>query len=149
MMDKVEALASAVGVPPLALVPLAFAAVLAALFVLDGLSHVVLKPFKSPPVIGAMPLVGGMAAFLRGPKANGRATAPNVRGWGGRQFAIGAVFFFAYFSGELVAFQAALIALCARACSDVVQNLIDGCYWKCFLFGSVELMIAYICSSAF
>jgi hypothetical protein len=67
MMDKVEALASAVGVPPLALVPLAFAAVLAALFVLDGLSHVVLKPFKSPPVIGAMPLVGGMAAFLRGP----------------------------------------------------------------------------------
>ena len=92
---------------------------------------------------------GSMAAFLRGPKANGRATAPNVRGWGGRQFAIGAVFFFAYFSGELVAFQAALIALCARACSDVVQNLIDGCYWKCFLFGSVELMIAYICSSAF
>ena len=67
MMDKAEALASAVGVPPLALVPLAFAAVLAALFVLDGLSHVVLKPFKSPPVIGAMPLVGGMAAFLRGP----------------------------------------------------------------------------------
>ena len=67
MMDKIEALASAVGVPPLALVPLAFAAVLAALFVLDGLSHVVLKPFKSPPVIGAMPLVGGMAAFLRGP----------------------------------------------------------------------------------
>ena len=90
-----------------------------------------------------------MAAFLRGPKANGRASAPNVRGWGVRQLSIGCVFAFAYYSGEIVAFQAALIALCARACSDVVQNLIDGCYWKVALFGSVELSIAFICSSAF
>ena len=67
MMDQVEAIASTMGVPPIALVPIAFVAVLPALFILDGLSHVVLKPFKSPPVIAAMPLVGGMAAFLRGP----------------------------------------------------------------------------------
>jgi|TARA_B110000977_G_scaffold115406_2_gene149143 hypothetical protein len=67
MMDKVEAIASAMGVPPLALVPIALLAMLALVFILDGLSHVVLKPFKSPPVIATMPLVGGMAAFLRGP----------------------------------------------------------------------------------
>ena len=55
-----------------------------------------------------------MAAFLRGPKANGRGTAPNVRAWGARQFAVGAVFGFAAISGEVAAYQAALVALLAR-----------------------------------
>ncbi|EOD41477.1 hypothetical protein EMIHUDRAFT_420223 [Emiliania huxleyi CCMP1516] len=79
-----------------------------------------------------------LAAFLRGPKANGRGTAPNVRAWGARQFAVGAVFGFAAISGEVAAYQAALVALLARCGGDVLQNLLDGCMWKVALFLGVE-----------
>ena len=67
MMDKVEMIADALGVPVVALVPIALVAVAVLAFVLDGLSHTILKPFKSPPVIATLPLVGGMAEFLKGP----------------------------------------------------------------------------------
>lgn len=67
MMDKVEMIADALGVPVVALVPVALVAVAVLAFFLDGLSHTVLKPFKSPPVIATLPLVGGMAEFLKGP----------------------------------------------------------------------------------
>ena len=66
-MDMVASFADNVGVPVPALIPLALVAVAALVFVLDGLSHVVLKPFKSPPVIATLPVVGGMMAFLKGP----------------------------------------------------------------------------------
>ena len=67
MMDKVEMIANALGVPVVALVPVALVAMAVLAFFLDGLSHTVLKPFKSPPVIATLPLVGGMAEFLKGP----------------------------------------------------------------------------------
>lgn len=67
MMDKVEMIADALGVPVVALVPVALVAVAVLAFFLDGLSHTVLKSFKSPPVIATLPLVGGMAEFLKGP----------------------------------------------------------------------------------
>ena len=55
-MDMVASFADNVGVPVPALIPLALVAVAALVFVLDGLSHVVLKPFKSPPVIATLPV---------------------------------------------------------------------------------------------
>ena len=66
-MAGVEVVADAMGVPVWALVPIAMVAAAALLFVLDGLSFVVLKPSKSPPVISTLPLVGGMMEFLKGP----------------------------------------------------------------------------------
>ena len=67
MMAGVEAVADGMGVPLWSLVPIAVVAAVALLFILDGLSHSILKPFKSPPVIGTLPLVGGMMQFLQGP----------------------------------------------------------------------------------
>ena len=63
----VELIADAIGVPVWALVPMALAAAAVLVFILDGLSHSVLKPGKSPPVIGTTPIVGGMMDFLKGP----------------------------------------------------------------------------------
>ena len=48
-------IANALGVPVVALVPVALVAVAVLAFFLDGLSHTVLKPFKSPPVIATLP----------------------------------------------------------------------------------------------
>ena len=80
----------------------------------------------------------------RGPKINGRGTAPNVRAWGARQLAIGCVFWWAVYTQETVAYMGALIALLARATGDAIQNLFDGCYWKVALFLSVETMVAAV-----
>ena len=66
-MAGVEAVADALGVPLWCLVPIAMVAAFTMLFILDALSFVVLKPWKSPPVIACIPLVGGMAEFLKGP----------------------------------------------------------------------------------
>ena len=66
-MAGVEVVADAMGVPVWALIPIAMVAAAALLFVLDGLSFVVLKPHKSPPVISTLPLLGGMMQFLKGP----------------------------------------------------------------------------------
>ena len=44
----VELIADAIGVPVWALVPMALAAAAVLVFILDGLSHSVLKPGKSP-----------------------------------------------------------------------------------------------------
>ena len=55
------------------------------------------------------------------------APSSQVREWGARQLAIGCVFTFALTTKEPVAYQAALIALLARAGGDVVANLINGC----------------------
>ena len=74
----------------------------------------------------------------RGPKTNGRGTAPNVRAWGARQAAIGLTFTYAFFSAEAAAYTAALIALLTRISGDVIQNLLDGCYWKLGIFLPVE-----------
>ena len=65
-----------------------------------------------------------------------------MRAWGGRQFAIGCVFWYALFSAEPAAYMAALVALLARASSDVVQNALDGCYWKVGLFACVETSVS-------
>ena len=51
----------------MALVPVALVAVAVLAFFLDGLSHTVLKPFKSPPVIITLPLVGGRRSSSRDP----------------------------------------------------------------------------------
>ena len=64
---SVELIADAIGVPVWALVPVALAAAAVLVFILDGLSHSVLKPGKSPPVIGTTPVFGGMLEFLKGP----------------------------------------------------------------------------------
>lgn len=81
-------------------------------------------------------------ARLRGPKRNGAGTAPNVRGWGARQFTIGMVCLFAFLSGTLEAYKAALLAVTVRTSGDIVQNLLDGCYWKLSFMVPVELTMA-------
>ena len=48
------------------------------------------------------------------------------------------VFAYAYLSQEPAAFTAALIALTSRVTGDVIQNLLDGCYWKLAIFVPVE-----------
>ena len=85
---------------------------------------------------------GTTEAFLRGPKSNGRGAAPNVRGWGVRQLAIGSVFAWAVYTQEVAAYQAAFLALGVRATGDAVQNLFDGCMWKVAFFLGVEGAIA-------
>ena len=64
---SVELIADVIGVPVWALVPVALAAAAVLVFILDGLSHSLLKPGKSPPVIGTTPVFGGMLEFLKGP----------------------------------------------------------------------------------
>ena len=66
-MESVAAFADTLGVPAWYLIPITLLAAAALIFLLDGLSFIVLKPFRSPPVIKTVPLVGGMAAFLKGP----------------------------------------------------------------------------------
>ena len=60
-MEAIEAM----GLPIWALVPLAIMGLIASLFVLDALSFTVLKPSKSPPIIGTLPVVGGMMQFIK------------------------------------------------------------------------------------
>ena len=91
-----------------------------------------------PPA--ARPVCAPFVCAGRGPKTNGRGSAPNVRAWGARQAAIGLVFFYAFFSAEPAAYTAALIALFMRVLGDSVQNLLDGCYWKLGVFVPVEGM---------
>jgi hypothetical protein len=79
---------------------------------------------------------------LRGPKRNGAGTAPNVRGWGARQLTIGMVCLYALLSGTLEAYKAALLAVAVRTSGDVMQNLLDGCYWKLSFMVPVELGLA-------
>ena len=37
-----------------------------------------------------------------------------------------------------MAFQIAFLCLFSRICGDILQNAIDGCYWKVFLFAGFE-----------
>ena len=50
----------------------------------------------------------------RGPKNNGRGSAPNVRAWGARQLTIGMVCLYAFLSGEVAAYTAMLVAVTSR-----------------------------------
>ena len=61
-----------------------------------------------------------------------------MRAWGARQAAIGMTFAYALFSGEEAAYTAALIALLTRVLGDCIQNILDGCYWKLFIFCPME-----------
>mmetsp|Transcript_18392 Transcript_18392/g.54649 ORF Transcript_18392/g.54649 Transcript_18392/m.54649 type:complete len:158 (+) Transcript_18392:216-689(+) len=84
-------------------------------------------------------LKGSWAAFLRGPnKRTGRGKAPNVRAWGARQLTVSVPFWFALYTGELLAFQIAFACLLTRICGDIAQNAIDGCWWKVALFAGFE-----------
>ena len=84
--------------------------------------------------------------YLRGPKRNGRGAAPNVRAWGARQATISLPFWFALMTYEKAAFQIAFLCLFSRICGDIVQNLIDGCYWKVGLFLGFEGFALYMVS---
>ena len=86
--------------------------------------------------------------FLRGPKRNGRGTAPNVRAWGARQFTISITFWAALMTYEKVAFQIAFLCLFTRICGDILQNLLDGCLWKVGLFLGFEGFALYMVSGA-
>ena len=90
----------------------------------------------------AIPLIETSKPFFRGTKSNGRGAAPNVRGWGVRQMAIGSVFTWAVYTQQVAAYQAAFLALGVRATGDALQNLFDGCMWKVGLFLGVEGVIA-------
>ena len=85
--------------------------------------------FRVPPLP-----YGTWQAFLRGPKKNGRGTAPNVRAWGARQLTISVPFWFALVSFQKIAFQIAFISLITRITGDILQNFLDGCYWKILVF---------------
>ena len=87
---------------------------------------------------------GSTKEFLRGPKKNGRGTAPNVRAWGARQLTIGIPFWFALMTSELVAYQIAFLCLLTRICGDIAQNVLDGCYWKVGLFLSFEGLALFL-----
>ena len=89
-----------------------------------------------------IPLTETSDPFFRGTKSNGRGVAPNVRGWGVRQMAIGSVFAWAVYSQQVAAYQAAFLALGVRAIGDAVQNFIDGCMWKVGFFLGVEAAVA-------
>ena len=78
----------------------------------------------------------------RGPKNNGRGSAPNVRAWGARQLTIGMVCLYAFLSGEVAAYTAMLVAVTSRVTGDVLQNIIDGCWWKLAVFVPVEGLMA-------
>ena len=41
-------------------------------------------------------------------------------------------------TGEKVAFQIAFLCLLGRISGDIIQNALDGCYWKCGLFLGFE-----------
>ena len=66
-MDVLAQVTEFVGVPAWGLLPVALVAAVVLFVVFDALSHVVLKPFKSQPVIGTWPVIGGMIKFLKGP----------------------------------------------------------------------------------
>ena len=81
---------------------------------------------------------GTWYGFLRGPKKNGRGTAPNVRAWGARQATLAVPYVFALMTGEQIAYQIALVCLVGRITGDILQNILDGCYWKVGLFLGFE-----------
>ena len=45
---------------------------------------------------------------------------------------------FALVTGEQIAYQIALVCLVGRITGDILQNILDGCYWKCGLFLGFE-----------
>ena len=92
---------------------------------------------------------GSLYELLRGPKRNGRGKAPNVRAWGARQATISVPFWFALVTGEQVAYQIAFLCLLTRIIGDMVQNAIDGCYWKVGLFASFEGLAFFMVYSSF
>ena len=80
----------------------------------------------------------------RGPKKDGRGTAPNVRAWGARQCAVGATMIYALIVQQQVAFTCATVAVFARVTGDVIQNVLDGCYWKLAIFVPVEGIFCFL-----
>merc|ERR1711988_761443 len=86
----------------------------------------------------------GRAKFLRGNKRSGRGTAPNMRAWGTRQLCIGVALFYGAFSGDRGSMATALIAFVTRICGDVLQCLLEGCYWKLAVFLPVEGVMACV-----
>ena len=70
----------------------------------------------------------------RGPKRDGLGTAPNVRAWGARQLTVGMVLLTALLLQEKGAFTTAKVAVFTRVTGDVIQNVLDGCYWKLGVF---------------
>ena len=67
-----------------------------------------------------------------------------MRGWGARQLAIGMVLLTALILQEKGAFTTALVAVLARVVGDVLQNILDGCYWKLAVFVPVEGVFCFL-----
>ena len=102
------------------------------------------ETLKPPPFVK-----GSLYEFLRGPKSNGRGKAPNARAWGARQLTLSVPFWFALMSSEQAAYQIAFLCLLTRIVGDMVQNFLDGCYWKVGLFASFEGLALFMVYSSF
>jgi len=88
--------------------------------------------------------LSGWPKFLRGFKRTGRGTAPNIRAWGVRQTAIGVGLWYGAFAGNWGAALCAIIVMGARVGGDIIQNILDGCFWKVGIFVFVEGVVALI-----
>ena len=64
------------------------------------------------------------------------ASAAATAGWAEATLAV--PYIFALVTGEQIAYQIALVCLVGRITGDILQNILDGCYWKCGLFLGFE-----------
>ena len=72
------------------------------------------------------------------------ATAPNVRGWGTRQFVVSLAFWYALYSGEKAAYECAMLGLLGRVSGDIVHWVFEKSWWRVAVFSSVEPLGAYL-----
>ena len=67
-----------------------------------------------------------------------------MRAWGTRQLSVGVGLWYGAFSGDRGSMATALVVFFTRICGDVINCLLDGCYWKLGVFLPVEGVMAVI-----